>query len=157
MERYTLEKLEKSFCKELDLLADKIPQNGELSSSIIETAHKLTDTLKNIYKIYVLKEEMESGYSGRHYSQAGMWDANIHGRYGHGMGYDEGGNSYGGEYSGRHYVRGHYSRDGMGGGNYSHDDAKGVMMGELDRMMGMATSDKMREAIERCRESVRNS
>ena len=80
----TLYKLKDMLCQELDEIADK----GDLGAGDLDIAHKLTDTVKNIYKIEAL--------SGQQYSRDG---------------YSRG--SYGRENSYRrsHYVRGHYSND----------------------------------------------
>lgn len=66
---------------------DESTRNGEISARDLDTVHKLTDTLKNVYKIECLKDD---GYSSRPYMHS---DAYMH---------DD---SYG-----RHWVRGHYSR-----------------------------------------------
>lgn len=154
MDMYALEKLEKVICKELESISNAVSEKNEISVSALEKAHNLTDTLKNIYKIHVLKEDMEGGYSGRRYSGAGMWEADMRGTYGHGRSYNEGGNSYGMRhmeddgYSGRrHLVRAHYSRSG---------DAKEEMMENLQDMYENAPSDKTREAIRKCMDSMRN-
>ena len=85
--------LKEKLCQELDEIARK----GELGAGDLEIVHKLTDTIKNLDKIEMLEDD---GYSQEGYSR-------------------EGGNSYarGSSYAnrGKHYVRGHYSRDGRGG------------------------------------------
>ena len=91
---------------------------------------------------------------------------------------EDGGSSQGGSYdsSGRHYVRGHYSRDGgsydegsyggsYGGSydgsydgsyrGYSRDEAKGRMMNELEEMMHRA-DPQSREALKRCMQQLQN-
>lgn len=103
----------------------------------LEIIHKLTDTIKNLDKIEMLED---GGYS-----QAG---------------YRDGGSSYnrGSSYAnrGKHYVRGHYSRDGYsmeGRGNrggYSRHDAKEAMMEQMEMLMEQAGSEREREAIRRC-------
>ena len=97
---------------------------------------KLTDTIKNIDKICALEED--GGYS-----EAGDWE----GDYGRGSSYAN---------RSKHYVRGHYSRDGRGGysrdgrmGGYSRHDAKEAMMEQARDMMESATSEHEREAIRR--------
>lgn len=89
--------LKDMLCRELDEIADK----GELSAGDLQAVHTLTDTIKDILKIEMLDEG--NGYSGD-----GDWRAEgkySRGRYSRNS-YRDGGNSYG-----RHYVRGHYSRD----------------------------------------------
>lgn len=128
-------------CKELD----KIAERGSIDMNTLETAHKLTDTIKNIDKIESLEN---GGYSERRYSRDGRWEA--YGSYGRG-GYDDD-SSYG-----RHYVRGHYSRgDGMSyndGRMYSREDAKEHMMNRLGEMMTGAT-EKEREILKQCMQSL---
>lgn len=153
-----LYELKEMLCKELE----EITRKGELSAGSLETAHKLTDTIKNIDKIMMLEGE-DDGYSQRRgysrdggYSRAGEWEAR--GRFG--RPYDEGGSSYANR--GQHYVRGHYSRDdGRAGmrqtrGMYSRDDGRSEMMGELEDMMQDATGQD-REIIRRAMDELRNA
>lgn len=139
-----LDDLREMLCDELDEIAKK----PEMSAGDLETVHKLTDTIKNIDKICILEED--GGYS-----QAGDWEVRGHGNY-------ERENSYANR--GRHYVRGHYSRDsgqmysrdgysGRGRG-YSRGDAKGHMMEQLESMMDDAGNEKEREAIRRCMDQL---
>lgn len=128
-----MDKLKDKLCEELDEIARK----GELGAGDLEIVHKLTDTIKNLDKIEMLED---GGYS-----QAG---------------YRDGGSSYnrGSSYAnrGKHYVRGHYSRDGYsmeGRGNrggYSRHDAKEAVMEQMEMMMEQAGSEREREAIRRC-------
>lgn len=125
--------LKEKLCEELDEIARK----PEMSAGDLEAIHKLTDTIKNLDKIEMLED---GGYS-----QAG---------------YRDGGSSYnrGSSYAnrGKHYVRGHYSRDGYsmeGRGNrggYSRHDAKEAMMEQMEMLMEQAGSEREREAIRRC-------
>lgn len=98
-----MDNLKDMLCRELD----EISMKGELSAGDLETANKLTDTIKNIDKIKMLEED--EGYSQR----GGDWTAR--GMYsGDDMGYARRRNSYhddGESYAnrGKHYVRGHYS------------------------------------------------
>ena len=125
--------LKDKLCKELDEIARK----PEMGAGDLEIIHKLTDTIKNIDKIDMLEDDG--------YSQAG---------------YRDGGSSYnrGSSYAnrGKHYVRGHYSRDGYsmeGRGNrggYSRHDAKEAMMEQMEMLMEQAGSEREREAIRRC-------
>lgn len=126
--------LKDKLCEELDEIARK----GELGAGDLEIIHKLTDTIKNLDKIEMLED---GGYSQAGYSR-------------------EGGSSYnrGSSYAnrGKHYVRGHYSRDGYsmeGRGNrggYSRHDAKEAMMEQMEMLMEQAGSEREREAIRRC-------
>ena len=128
-----MHELKEKLCEELDEIARK----PEMGAGDLEIIHKLTDTIKNIDKIDMLED---GGYS-----QAG---------------YRDGGSSYnrGSSYAnrGKHYVRGHYSRDGYsmeGRGNrggYSRHDAKEAMMEQMEMLMEQAGSEREREAIRRC-------
>lgn len=72
---------------------DEIARKPEMSAGDLETVHKLTDTIKNIDKICALEEAGD-------YSEAGDWEGR--GSYNRGSSYAN---------RGKHYVRGHYSRD----------------------------------------------
>ena len=156
----TMYKLEEMCCRELD----KIAQRGELSSSTLQQAAMLVDTVKDVKTIEAMEEEQEAEYS-----QNG-------GSYGNGS-YDDGGS-----YAGRrgHYVRAHYSRDGGGsyahGGNgqgmsntgggsydrdsrgrYSREGEKDDMIQRLERMMSQSNDPGERQAYERAMEQLRNA
>ena len=128
-----MDKLKDKLCKELDEIARK----PEMGAGDLEIIHKLTDTIKNIDKIDMLEDDG--------YSQAGYRDR--------GSSYNRG-SSYANR--GKHYVRGHYSRDGYsmeGRGNrggYSRHDAKEAMMEQMEMLMEQAGSEREREAIRRC-------
>ena len=152
-------------CAELEDYAEKGKKSGKMSMGDLETVHKLTDTVKNIMKIDVLKEE--AGYSeDGHY----MGEGRIYGTsYDDGM-HREGGYSYA---RGRRYARrdsmGRYSRDGgvsydddmsyarggrMGNrGGYSRDDGKHYMMDRLGELMEDATPTE-REALKKCMQAL---
>lgn len=126
-----------------DELAD-INRKGDLSAGDLEAAHKLTDTIKNIDKICMLEEE---GYSEDGYGR---------------------GSSYANR--GKHYVRGHYSREGRTGnmdggtyssrrdsrGRYSRDDGRSEMMEHIEMAMDAAT-DEDRENIKRFMRQLENA
>ena len=123
----------------LCLEVEEIAKKGELSAGDLETAHKLTDTIKNIDKIEMLEgdNEYSQRYSNRGYSRDGGWEAR--GSYGRNGGYDNG-NSYS-----RHYVRGHYSRD----------DGAEAIKEQLRSMMDDETlNQKQREAIRHAMEQM---
>lgn len=128
--------LKEKLCRELDEIARK----PEMSAGDLETVHKLTDTIKNIDKIDMLEETGE-------YSQAGDWEMEGRGSYNRG-------NSYANR--GKHYVRGHYSREryNRDGRTYSRGDAKEHMMMELEEAMGAASNDREREVIRRCMDQL---
>ena len=160
-------------CAELEDYAEKGKKSGKMSMGDLETVHKLTDTVKNIMKIDVLKEEV--GYSeDGHY----MGEGRIYGTsYDDGM-YREGGYSYA---RGRRYAKrdsmGRYSRDGgmsydddmsyarggrggnRGGnssyrGGYSRDDGKEYMMDRLGELMDEASTTTEREALKKCMQAL---
>ena len=125
--------LKEKLCKELEEYAQK----SNMNAGDLEMVHKLTDTIKNIDKICALEED--GGYS-----EAGDYEGASYGR----------GSSYANR--GKHYVRGHYSRDGRGGysrdgrmGGYSRHDSKEAMMEQAQEMMDNATTERERDAIRR--------
>lgn len=113
---HALKELKEKFHDELE----KIARKSEMSAGDLETAHKLTDTIKNIDKICMFEDD---GYSGD-----GEWTAS--GNYGRG-------NSYAGR-----------RRDSMG--RYSRDGSKEHMLSKLEDMMHNADSDRMKSAIRKC-------
>ena len=132
-----MHELKEKLCKELEEIARK----GELGAGDLEIVHKLTDTIKNLDKIEMLED---GGYS-----QAGDWEGR--GSYARGSSYAN---------RGKHYVRGHYSRDGRmdgysrDGRMYSRGDAKEHMMEQMEMLMDQAGSEREREAIRRCMEQL---
>lgn len=142
MGKKAMEDLKEMMCRELDDISKK----GSLSTGDLDVAHKLTDTIKNIYKIDML-EQSSGGYSGGDWSARGSYgrmtgysrdaayraDGNYakDGNYAQAA-YDD---DYPGAYSGMHYVRGHYSRD----------DGKEAMARQMRDMIdqgGMSQSDR---------------
>ena len=130
-------------CAELEDYAEKGKKSGKMSMGDLETVHKLTDTVKNIMKIDVLKEE--AGYSeDGHY----MGEGRIYGTsYDDGM-HREGGYSYA---RGRRYAR----RDSMG--RYSRDDGKEYMMERLGELMDEAEKPAEKEALRRCMDALKRA
>lgn len=135
-----MEKLKEKLWEELD----KIARKQDMGAGDLEVIHKLTDTIKNLDKICMLEE---GGYSE---------DSGDYGR----------GSSYANR--GKHYVRGHYSRDGgrdgMDGyssrrdsrGRYSRDDGRSEMMEHLEMALDSA-SDQDRETIKRFMRQLENA
>ena len=124
-----MDKLRDKLCDELNEIARK----PEMSAGDLETAHKLTDTIKNIDKIEMLEED--GGYS-----QAGDWEMEGRGSYNRGS-------SYRGrkrDSMGRYSREGNYSRR-----MYSRGDAKEHMMMELEEAMNAATSERDKDIIRR--------
>lgn len=138
-----LHELKEKLWAELDELAEK----REMGAGDLEVVHKITDTIKNIDKICMLEEE--GGYS----------EAVDGGDYGRGSSYAN---------RGKHYVRGHYSRDsgrdGMGGyssrrdsrGRYSRDDGRSEMMEHIEMAMDAATPED-KETIKRFMRQLENA
>lgn len=127
-----LHELKEKLWTELEELAEK----REMGAGDLEVVHKITDTIKNIDKICMLEED--GGYS----------EAVDDGDYGRGSSYAN---------RGKHYVRGHYSRDGGRGGyssrrdsrgRYSRDDGRSEMMEHLEMALDSA-NDQDRETIKR--------
>lgn len=135
-----LHELKEKLWAELDELAEK----REMGAGDLEVVHKITDTIKNIDKICMLEDG--------EYSEA--VDGMDYGR----------GSSYANR--GKHYVRGHYSRDGDSHngysmrrdsrGRYSRDDGRSEMMEHLEMAMDTAT-DQDRETIKRFMRQLENA
>lgn len=154
-----MEDLKDLLCAELEDYAEKGKKSGKMSMGDLETVHKLTDTVKNIMKIDVLKEEAGYSEDGTY-----MGEGRIYGTsYDDGM-HREGGYSYA---RGRRYAKrdsmGRYSRDdgmryrgGMRGG-YSRDDGKHYMMEQLDEMMEEAEKPAEKEALRRCMDALKRA
>ena len=161
-------------CAELEDYAEKGKKSGKMSMGDLESIHKLTDTVKNIMKIDVLKEEV--GYSeDGHY----MGEGRIYGTS-YESGYSERGGSPYARGRGRYAKRdsmGRYSRDGgmsydddmsyarggrmgsRGGmrGGYSRDDAKSYMIEQIEEMMETAEKPAEKEALRRCMDALKRA
>ena len=126
--------LREMLCEELDEY-NRDAKNG-LNERVLDTVHKLTDTIKNIDKIMMLEDG--------DYSRAGEWEADMRGTFGRdaGNGYNRG-NSYANR--GRHYVRGHYSRG----------DGRERMISDIENMMQDATGAE-RDAYKRALDILNN-
>lgn len=112
-----LDEIRNVLCEELD----GIVKGGKLSVGDLDTLHKITDTIKNIYKIEMLETEESYGdwEAKDNYSRDEMRTLpNV---------------SYG-----RHWVRGHYSRD----------DFKSHSVRRLKEIAEMADTNE-RRAIEK--------
>lgn len=127
--------LREMLCEELDEY-NRDAKNG-LNERVLDTVHKLTDTIKNIDKIMMLEDG--------DYSRAGEWEADMLGSYGRNNsdGYNRG-SSYANR--GRHYVRGHYSRT----------DGRERMISDIEDMMQEATGAE-RDAYKRAADILRNA
>lgn len=125
--------LREMLCEELDEY-NRDAKNG-LNERVLDTVHKLTDTIKNIDKIMMLEDG--------DYSRAGELEADMRGNYGRTENYNRG-NSYANR--GRHYVRGHYSRG----------DGLEKMISDIEDMMQDATGAE-RDAYKRAADILRNA
>lgn len=124
--------LREMLCEELDEY-NRDAKNG-LNERVLDTVHKLTDTIKNIDKIMMLEDG--------DYSRTGEWEADMRGSYGRTENYNRG-NSYANR--GRHYVRGHYSRG----------DGREKMISDIENMMQDATGAE-RDAYKRALDILNN-
>lgn len=131
--------LREMLCEELD----KIAGQGELSAGQLETAHKLTDTIKNIDKICMVED---GGYSGD-----GEW--NAMGTYGRG-------NSFRGQ--GRNSM-GQYSRNSYNGGNsmrrgYSRDGEMEHIETKMREVLNSGTlTASQQDAVQRAMDMLREA
>lgn len=132
-----LYELKEKLCMELE----EIAQKPDMGAGDLEIVHKLTDTIKNIDKICMLEEGGHSRAGG--YSRAEE-RRNPDGTWGYRGSYD-----VGGSYRGRDSM-GRYSR----AGGYSRHDAKEQMMEQLQEMMASASTEKERQAIQRCMDQM---
>lgn len=110
MKMRSLEDLREMMCEELDKIAEK----NSLSASDVHSTYEMLSSISLIDE----QIEMEEGYSGD-----GDWHAS--GTYGRDR-------SHAG---GRHYVRGHYSRDGYPMDS-SYEDGVGRIRENRPRMRG---------------------
>lgn len=130
MNMKTLDELHYKLCDELDEIAKK----KELGAGDLEIVHKLTDAIKNIEKIKMLKEGGYSqrgddfGHRGSSYRDGG--EMRMDDRY------DDGRSNV---RRGEHYVRGHYSR----GSDSEH------IADELRELMNNANDGEIRRALEK--------
>ena len=158
-------------CAELEDYAEKGKKSGKMSMGDLETVHKLTDTVKNIMKIDVLKEEAGYSEDGHYMGEGRIYGTSYESGYS-----DRGGSSYArgrGRYAKRDSM-GRYSRDGgmsydddmsyaRGGrmvgmrGGYSRDDAKSYMIEQIEEMMETAEKPTEKEALRRCMDALKRA
>ena len=130
---HALKELRETLCDELEEYADK----KDMKAGDLEAVHKLTDTIKNIDKIFMM--DMDGGYS-----EAGDWEAR--GRFGD---YYDGGNSY--ARGRKRDSMGRYSREyRRSNGRYSRADSKEHMINKLEDMMEDADNERVKSAIRKC-------
>lgn len=129
----TMENLKDMICTELEEIAHK----GEMSAGDLDTVYKLIVSKEKLLRIDELEEKLGYSEDGRNwrYSRDGDTD---------------GGSSYG-----RHYVRGHYSRDR--GGRYSMDEGRTQLAGQIRDMidnsdLSQSQKNALRKAMEALQE-----
>lgn len=144
-------------CAELEDYAEKGKKSGKMSMGDLESIHKLTDTVKNIMKIDILKEETGYSEDGAYMGEGRIYGTSYDG-YDRGTSYARGR----GRYAKRDSM-GRYSRDGgmsyRGGmrGGYSRDDGKHYMMEQLEEMMEEAEKPAEKEALRRCMDALKRA
>lgn len=151
---------------------DMILRAGDISVGTLEKLHKLTDTYKNLCKIYMLSEEEEQGGSSSErrggsssYRGGSSYDDDMMSSERRGRGrnarrdsmgrYASEGDSYYEEDGGSSYRGGQGGRRGSSSyeGGYSRNDAKDWMMSQLGKMMEGAEPQE-REALKKCMRAI---
>ena len=139
-------------CAELEDYAEKGKKSGKMSMGDLESIHKLTDTVKNIMKIDVLKEEAGYSEDGHYMGEGRIYGTSYArgrtrakrdsmGRYSR-----DGGMSYDDDMS--------YARSRGYRGGYSRDDGKHYMMDRLGELMDEASTPTEREALKKCMQAL---
>lgn len=127
------------------MLCEELEEYGKkksLSVSDVEMIHKLTDTVKNIDKIYTL-EDMDDGYSETYpYYMGGSSYARGRGRYAKRDSMGRYSSDMDDDYSERRIDR-----------RYSRDDAKDHMMDKLGEMMTSA-NEEQREILKKAMREI---
>lgn len=110
--------------------------SGKISAGELQEIHMITDTIKNIDKIEMLEEGVESYDDGASRARSGMHYVRGHYSHNDGRSYDDG------RSSARHRdYAGRYSRDG---------GAKERMIRKMEDMLDTAETDKERQALKSC-------
>ena len=142
----------------LEVELEEITKSGKLSPGGLDMLNKVTEIIKNTYKIEMLaeyNEEQDDEYSMRRGMSRADGMSERGRSHGGGSSYNESGDSY--ARRGQHYVRGHYSRDdGMSGRGYSSDEGKDHLMRKLGMMMEDA-NEEQREIIRQCMQKLENA
>ena len=154
-----MEDLKDLLCAELEDYAEKGKKSGKMSMGDLDSIHKLTDTVKNIMKIDILKEE--TGYSeyGAYMGEGRIYGTSYDG-YDRGASYARVRGRYAKRDSMGRYSRddGYMRRDGRGvRDGYSRDDGKAYMMEQLEDMMEDAEKPAEKEALRRCMEALKRA
>ena len=157
-----MEDLKDLLCAELEDYAEKGKKSGKMSMGDLDSIHKLTDTVKNIMKIDILKEETGYSEDGAYMGEGRIYGTSYDG-YDRGTSYARGRGRYAKRDSmGRYSSRGisydddmSYARGGRRG--YSRDDGKAYMMEQLEDMMEDAEKPAEKEALRRCMEALKRA
>lgn len=123
------EDLKRMICAELE----EIAQKGEMSAGDLDAVYKLIVSKEKLLRIDELEEKLGYSEDGRRwrYSRDGEPDS---------------GSSYG-----RHYVRGHYSRDGR----YSRDEGKAQLADQIrDMVDGSDLNQSQKGALRKAMEAL---
>lgn len=151
-----MEDLKDLLCAELEDYAEKGKKANKMSAGDLEAIHKLTDTVKNIMKIDVLKEE--AGYSeDGHYMGEGRIYGTSYAR-GHTRAKRDSMGRYsrdGGRYSYDDDMS--YARSRGYRGGYSRDEGKSYMMDQLNELMEEASTQAEKDALRRCMDALKRA
>ena len=154
-----MEDLKDLLCAELEDYAEKGKKSGKMSMGDLDSIHKLTDTVKNIMKIDILKEETGYSEDGAYMGEGRIYGTSYDG-YDRGTSYARGRGRYAKRDSMGRYSRddGYMRRDGRGmRDGYSREDGKAYMMEQLEDMMEDAEKPAEKEALRRCMEALKRA
>ena len=149
-----MEDLKDLLCAELEDYAEKGKKSGKMSMGDLDSIHKLTDTVKNIMKIDILKEETGYSEDGAYMGEGRIYGTSYDG-YDRGTSYARGRGRYAKRDSMGRYSRddGYMRRDG----GYSREDGKEYMMERLGELMDEAQKPAEKEALRRCMEALKRA
>ena len=129
-----------------EMLMDELEQitdRGQITEGSLGIVDKLTHSIKSIDTIIAMESESREsrdGYSGRRYRDGGSRES----RDGYSAGYDDGGRS-----GRRRDSMGRFADGGTSGRRgYSRDEAKDMMIADLEGMMG-EVSPETQHAIQK--------
>ena len=129
-----------------EMLMDELEQitdRGQITEGSLDIVDKLTHSIKSIDTIIAMESESREsrdGYSGRRYRDGGSRES----RDGYSAGYDDGGRS-----GRRRDSMGRFADGGTSGRRgYSRDEAKDMMIADLEGMMG-EVSPETQHAIQK--------
>ena len=154
-----MEDLKDLLCAELEDYAEKGKKSGKMSMGDLDSIHKLTDTVKNIMKIDILKEETGYSEDGAYMGEGRIYGTSYDG-YDRGASYARGRGRYAKRDSMGRYSRddGYMRRDGRGmRDGYSRDEGKAYMMEQLEDRMEDAEKPAEKEALRRCMEALKRA